>query len=159
ARGAWSRVERGGAEKPLRPQRRSRTADRPTITPTARKTPAKNRSPKATSGPRSDPPADERDNGRSTRTSYRTKRIMPKPTRLIPVSGFRCRCDVGVAMAAADRGTATAEPPTSGVRSGLGRSAGAYRRQASHHHRSYCEIHRRAAPQVGHANFDRAFGA
>src|SRR5947199_100579 len=32
---------------------------------------------------------------------------MPKPTRLIPVSGFRCRCDVGAAMAAACGAAAT----------------------------------------------------
>src|SRR5207249_9463014 len=83
---------------------------------------------------------------------------MPKPTRLIPVSGFRCRCAEGVAMVATDRGTATPEPPASVESSGLGRSAGAYRRQSLHHHRSYCEIHRRWGREVGDGKVGGAWG-
>src|SRR6267143_7215612 len=129
------------------------------IAPIATKTKAKNRKPKATSGARRDADPVERATGRSTRTSYSTNRTMPNPTRPIPLPGLRCRWTIVAAAMDAPRATAAADVPTMEARSGFGRSAGAYFRQASHHHRSYCGIQRRAAPQVGQANFDRAFGA
>src|SRR6267143_2674968 len=129
------------------------------IAPTATKTKAKNRRPNATSGAMRDAVPVERATGRSTRTSYSTNRTMPNPTRPIPLPGLRCRWTIVAAAMDAPRATAEADVPTMEALSGLGRSAGAYLRHASHHQRWYCGIHRRAAPQFGHANFDRAFGA
>src|SRR5439155_11967514 len=120
---------------------------------------AKNRRPKAKSGARRDAVPVESATGRSTRTSYSTNRTMPNPTRPIPLPGLRCRWTIVAAATDAPRATAAAEVPTMEVRSGFGRSEGAYLRQASHHHRSYREIQRRAAPQVGQANLDLVFGA
>src|SRR5436309_11576850 len=162
----WSRMpgaERPGREKPLRAQRRSRTADKPMIAPSATKTNAKNRRPNARSGVTAIPVVYERAPGRSTRSSYTTNRRMPNPTRPIPLPGLRWRCVIAVVEYAVAYETGFALSAglaaVTATASGFGRSAGAYRRQESHHHRSYCPIQRKAAPQFGQAYFDWLTGA